>query len=161
MIFLYFKRWNSITLVLQMLWHRLFIEPNFSYNSLNPLNANFTKWSNTLKQFVSNFYTYNSRFSGKLNIEHLKTIIYKTWDIELKISKTETMRKQKQINKWQPIHYNLVYVRQKVGGGHFFFHYYCYFFITVILCIIIILDTQFFYISNVVAKALRLNLGRE
>ena len=121
MIFLYFKRWNSITLVLQMLWHRLFIEPNFSYNSLNPLNANFTKWSNTLKQFVSNFYTYNSRFSGKLNIEHLKTIIYKTWDIELKISKTETMRKQKQINKWQPINYNLVYVRQKVGGGHFFF----------------------------------------
>ena len=120
MIFLYFKRWNSITLVLQMLWHRLFIEPNFSYNSLNPLNANFTKWSNTLKQFVSNFYTYNSRFSGKLNIEHLKTIIYKTWDIELKISKTETMRKQKQINKWQPIHYNLVYVGQKVGGGHFF-----------------------------------------
>ena len=120
MIFLYFKRWNSITLVLQMLWHRLFIEPNFSYNSLNPLNANFTKWSNTLKQFVSNFYTYNSRFSGKLNIEHLKTIIYKTWDIELKISKTETMRKQKQINKWQPIHYDLVYVGLKVGGGHFF-----------------------------------------
>ena len=120
MIFLYFKRWNSITLVLQMLWHRLFIEPNFSYNSLNPLNTNFTKWSNTLKQFVSNFYTYNSRFSGKLNIEHLKTIIYKTWDIELKISKTETMRKQKQINKWQLIRYNLGYVRQKVGGGHFF-----------------------------------------
>ena len=116
MIFLYFKRWNSITLVLQMLWHRLFIEPNFSYNSLNPLNTNFTKWSNTLKQFVSNFYTYNSRFSGKLNIEHLKTIIYKTWDIELKISKTETMRKQKQINKWQ----KWPPPRQKVGGGHFF-----------------------------------------
>ena len=119
MIFLYFKRWNSITLVLQMLWHRLFIEPNFSYNSLNPLNANFTKWSNTLKQFVSNFYTYNSRFSGKLNIEHLKTIIYKTWDIELKISKTETMRKQKQINKWQTIK-KWPPPRQKVGGGHFF-----------------------------------------
>ena len=30
------------------------------------------------------------------------------------------MRKQKQINKWQPIHYNLGYVGLKVGGGHFF-----------------------------------------
>ena len=30
------------------------------------------------------------------------------------------MRKQKQINKWQPIHYDLVYVGLKVGGGHFF-----------------------------------------
>ena len=143
MIFLYFKRWNSITLVLQMLWHRLFIEPNFSYNSLNPLNTNFTKWSNTLKQFVSNFYTYNSRFSGKLNIEHLKTIIYKTWDIELKISKTETMRKQKQINKWQLIHYNLVYVRQKVGGGHFFL-----FIITVISLLRLYCVSSLFWIHS-------------
>ena len=71
------------------------------------------------------------------------------------------MRKQKQINKWQLIHYNLGYVGQKVGGGHFFLFIISYFFITVILCIITILDTQFFYISNVVAKALRLNLGRE
>ena len=25
----------------------------FSYNNINPLKANFTKWSNTLEQFVS------------------------------------------------------------------------------------------------------------
>ena len=142
MIFLYFKRWNSITLVLQMLWHRLFIEPNFSYNSLNPLNANFTKWSNTLKQFVSNFYTYNSRFSGKLNIEHLKTIIYKTWDIELKISKTETMRKQKQINKWQTIK-KWPPPRQKVGGGHFFL-----FIITVISLLRLYCVSSLFWIHS-------------
>ena len=142
MIFLYFKRWNSITLVLQMLWHRLFIEPNFSYNSLNPLNANFTKWPNTLKQFVSNFYTYNSRFSGKLNIEHLKTIIFKTWDIELKISKTETMRKQKQINKWQTIK-KWPPPRQKVGGGHFFL-----FIITVISLLRLYCVSSLFWIHS-------------
>ena len=46
---------------------------------------------------------YNSRSSSKLNIEHLKTIIYKTRSIDLEVSKTETIRNQKYINKWQSI----------------------------------------------------------
>ena len=53
--------------------------------------------------FIFKFYIYNSRSSSKLNIEYLKTIIYKTRNIELEVSKTETIRNQKYINKWQPI----------------------------------------------------------
>ena len=53
--------------------------------------------------FIFKFYIYNSRSSCKLNIEYLKTIIYKTKNIELEVSKTATIRKQKYINKWKPI----------------------------------------------------------
>ena len=52
---------------------------------------------------IFKFYTYNSRSSCKLNIEHLRTLIYKARNIELEVSKTATIRKQKCINKWQPI----------------------------------------------------------
>ena len=52
---------------------------------------------------IFEFDIYNSRSSCKLNIEYLKTIIYKTRNIELEVSKTATIRKQKYINKWQPI----------------------------------------------------------
>ena len=47
-------------------------------------------------------FTHNSRSSCKLSIEHFKIIIYKTRNIELEVSKTATIRKQKYINKWQP-----------------------------------------------------------
>ena len=53
--------------------------------------------------FTFKFLTYNSRSSGKLNIKYFKTIIYKTGNIELVVSKTVALRKQKYINKWQPI----------------------------------------------------------
>ena len=53
--------------------------------------------------FIFKFYICNSRSSGKLSIEYLKTIIYKTRSIELEVTKTATIRKQKYINKWQPI----------------------------------------------------------
>ena len=45
--------------------------------------------------FIFKFYTYNSRSSGKLNIEYSKTIIYKTRNIELKVNKTPAIRRQK------------------------------------------------------------------
>ena len=51
--------------------------------------------------FIFKFYTYNSRSSGKLNIEYLKTIMFKTKNIELEVSKTAIIRKQKYNNKWQ------------------------------------------------------------
>ena len=51
--------------------------------------------------FIIYFYTYNSSWSGKVNAEYLKTIIYKTRNIELEISKTATRGKQKYIKKWQ------------------------------------------------------------
>ena len=53
--------------------------------------------------FLFKFYIYNSRSSCKLNIEYLKTITYKTRNIELEVSKTATIRKKKYIKKWQPI----------------------------------------------------------
>ena len=54
--------------------------------------------------FICKFCTNNFRYSGKLNIEHLKTIIYETRNIELKVSKTATIIKQKYITKWKSIH---------------------------------------------------------
>ena len=45
------------------------------------------------------FYTYNSRSSGKLNIKYLKTITYQTRNIEIEVSKTTTIRKQKYSTK--------------------------------------------------------------
>ena len=45
------------------------------------------------------FYIYNSRSSNKLNIEYLKTIIYETRNIELEVSKTETISDRKYFNK--------------------------------------------------------------
>ena len=45
--------------------------------------------------FIFKFYIYNSRSSSKLNIQYLKTIIYKTRNIEFEVSKTATIRKQK------------------------------------------------------------------
>ena len=53
--------------------------------------------------FIFKFYIYNSRSSSKLNIEYLKTIIYKTRNIELEVSKTETINNQKYNNKRQSI----------------------------------------------------------
>ena len=52
---------------------------------------------------IFKFYTYNCRSTCKLNIEQLKIIIYKTTNIELEVSKTATIKKQKYIIKWQPI----------------------------------------------------------
>ena len=49
--------------------------------------------------FILKFYTYNFRYSSKLNIEYLKTITYKTRNIELDVSKTATIRKQKYTRK--------------------------------------------------------------
>ena len=53
--------------------------------------------------FIFKFYIYSSRSSSKLNIEYLKTIIYRTRSIELEVIKTETIRNENYINKWQPI----------------------------------------------------------
>ena len=53
--------------------------------------------------FIFKFCIYNSRSSSRLNIEYLKTIIYRTRNIELAVSKAETIRNQKYINKWQLI----------------------------------------------------------
>ena len=49
--------------------------------------------------FTFKSYTYNSRSSSKLNTEYLKTILDKTGNIELEVSRTATIRKQKYINK--------------------------------------------------------------
>ena len=49
--------------------------------------------------FIFRFYIYNSRSNSKLNIPMFKTIICKTRNIELGVSKTETIRNQKYINK--------------------------------------------------------------
>ena len=55
--------------------------------------------------FIFKFYKYNSRSSGKLNIQYLKIIIYKTQNTEFEVSKTATIREQKYTtDKWQPIH---------------------------------------------------------
>ena len=48
--------------------------------------------------FILKFYIYNSRSSCNVNIEYLKTIIYKTRKIELEVSQTATIRNQKYIN---------------------------------------------------------------
>ena len=40
-------------------WHK----SSFQYIALNPLSANFTKWSNTLKQFVGKMKTCHSKSS--------------------------------------------------------------------------------------------------
>ena len=45
--------------------------------------------------FIFKVYSYNSRSNGELNIEYLKIIMYKTGNIELEVSKTVTIRKQK------------------------------------------------------------------
>ena len=49
--------------------------------------------------FIFKFYTYNSRSSGIVNIEYLKTIIYKTRNIKLEVRKTITIRIGKYISK--------------------------------------------------------------
>ena len=94
------------------LWNQLghFLSNSLNIPLLTPQNAifgfinqkeNFIIINHLL--FIFKFYIYNSRFSSKLDIECLKTIIYKTISIELEVSKTETIRNQKYINKWQPI----------------------------------------------------------
>ena len=71
--------------------------------------------------FIFKFHTYNnSRSCRKLNIEYLKTTIYKTWNIELKLSKTAKLRKQKYIEKWQPIHIHISLNSAKDGKVDFF-----------------------------------------
>ena len=45
--------------------------------------------------FIFKVYSYNSRFNNKLNIKYLKIIMYKTGNIELEVSKTVIIRKQK------------------------------------------------------------------
>ena len=94
------------------LWNQIrhFLSKSLNISLLTPQNAifglinqreNFSITNHLL--FIFKFYTYNSRSSGKLNIEYLKSIVYKTRKIELEVSKTATIRKQKYINKWQPI----------------------------------------------------------
>ena len=94
------------------LWNRLghFLSNSLNIPLLTPQNAifgfinqkeNFLIINHLL--FIFKFYIYNSRSSRKLNIEFLEIIIYKTRSIELEVSKTETIRNQKYINKWQPI----------------------------------------------------------
>ena len=67
---------------------------------------------------ISKLYTYNSRSSGKLNIGYLKTIIYKTKNIESEASKTAIIRKQKYINNWLPIR-KLTYIIKQTLLVHF------------------------------------------
>ena len=94
------------------LWNQLC---HFLFNSLNfppltPQSAIFgfiNKKENFLiinhLPLIFKFYTYNSKSSCKLNIKHLKIIIYKARNIELEVSKTATITKQKYIIKRQPI----------------------------------------------------------
>ena len=83
------------------------LHPSFLSNSLNiplltPQSDIFEKktfLSINHLLFMCKFYIYNSRSSNKLNIEYLKTIIYETRNIELEVSKTETISDRKYFNK--------------------------------------------------------------
>ena len=88
------------------LWNQLrhFLSNSLKIPLLNPHSAifgsinqkeNFLIINHLI--FIFKFYIYNSRSSSKLNIEYLKIIIYKTRNIELEVSKTETIRNQKYI----------------------------------------------------------------
>ena len=89
------------------LWNQLryFLSNSLNIHLLTSQSASFgfiNKKENFL--IISHLlYIYNSRCSSKLNSEYLKSIIYKTRNIELEVSKTETIRNQKYIDKWQPI----------------------------------------------------------
>ena len=92
--------WNQVHYFLSNCLNIPLLTPQSAIFSLINQQGNFLILNHLLLTFK--FHTYNSRSSDKLNIKFLKTVIYKTRDIELDISKTTT-RKQKYINKQQPI----------------------------------------------------------
>ena len=53
--------------------------------------------------FIFKFYSYNFRFVGKLDIKYLKTLLYIKLETLSDSKQTATTKKQKYINKWQPI----------------------------------------------------------
>ena len=81
------------------LWNQLrhFLSNSLNISLLTPQSAIFgsiNQKENFLVinylLFIFKFHIYNSRSSSKLNIEYSKTVIYKTRNIELEVSKTET-----------------------------------------------------------------------
>ena len=123
-----------------LLWNQLrhFLSNSLNIPLLTPQSAIFgfiNKKENFLiinhLLFIFKFYTYNSRSSSKLIIEYLKTIIYKTRNTELEVSKTETISNQKYINKWKPI--PMISLNSARGGGgllfYFLFYFYHYYFL--------------------------------
>ena len=66
------------------------IPQNFIFGLINQKENFLIK---NLIPFIFKSYTYNSRSSGKLNIKYLKTVMYKTRNTELEISKIATIQK--------------------------------------------------------------------
>ena len=148
---LFYERSHRISL-----WNQL---RHFLYDFLNiPLSTTQSAISGFINQkenvliinhllFIFKFYIYNSRSSSKLNIEFLKTIIYKTRKIELELGKTEAMRNQKYINKWQPIPITFSKKCKRQGGGgegliyyyYYYYHYYYYYLFILSFCVCVLL----------------------
>ena len=93
--------WNQLRHFLSKSLNILYLLHRVPFLVLSNKKNNFLIINHLL--FIFRFYIYNFWSSSKLNIEYLKTIICKTRSIELEVSKTETIRNQKYINKWQPI----------------------------------------------------------